>query len=248
MADQSRDDRRKRIIETLRQLIDELPQPDHATRVNALIMGVYEASGLRKDEFTQVLRAFASLLHQSPVELVIPGEEVCGYCDRSGVLNTAPDGEMACEKCMVILKTANLYRWRADEAGVPPIEVDDELRDILRRMFGYDATDYPYDTTEESQGRCIETYDKGEAMTSGPLLVVVHEKINGACRVTGDIEEAVEVAFNHRGECSVVVIDMQASRAEKRTIHKEADRDEIRRRINNGIQFSGTGIGGEPLQ
>lgn len=140
LADQSTDDRRQRLIETLQQLIDEMPQPNHATRVNALIMGVYEASGLRKDEFTQVLRALVSILHQSPVEIVIPGEKVCGYCKRPSVLNTAPDGEMACERCMVILKTANLYSWRADEAGVPPIEVDDELRDILRRIFGHDAT------------------------------------------------------------------------------------------------------------
>ena len=143
MADQETDDRRERIIETLRQLIDELPQPDHTTRVNALIMEVYEASGLRKDEFTQVLRAFASLLHQSHVTIVIQGEKVCGYCKRPGVLNTAPDGEMICERCMVILKTANLYSWRADEAGVPPIEVDDELRDILRKIFGGDTTDEP---------------------------------------------------------------------------------------------------------
>ena len=85
-------------------------------------------------------------------------------------------------------------------------------------------------------------------MTSLPLFVVVHEKINGTCCVTMDMEEAVDVAFNHRGECSVVVIDIQASRAEKRTIHQDADSDEIRRRIKNGIQFSATGIGGEPLR
>ena len=141
MGDKSTDDRHQRSIETLRQLIDELPQPYHATRVNALIMLVYEASGLRKDEFTQVLKTFASLLHQSSVEIVVPGEKVCRHCKRPGILNTAPDGKMVCERCMVILKKANLYSWRADEAGVSPIEIDDELLDLLRRIFGHDTTD-----------------------------------------------------------------------------------------------------------
>ena len=110
------DEWKEEFIEAIKRLIDSLPQPDHATRVNAFMMGVYEASGLRKDEFTQELRVFASLLHQSNVEIVIPGERVCDYCQRPGVLNTAPEGKVACEMCMVILKRANLYSWRADAA------------------------------------------------------------------------------------------------------------------------------------
>ena len=80
------------------------------------------------------------------------------------------------------------------------------------------------------------------------MFVVAHERINGACCVTTDMEEAVTTAFNHRGECSVVIVSIDTMRAEKRTIHQEADKDEIRRRIRNGIQFSQTGIGGDQLQ
>ena len=116
MEEKSSGESREEFIEATKRLIDRLPQPDHVARVSALIMAVYEASGLRKDEFTQVLRAFVQLLHQSPVEIVIQGEKVCETCKRPGVLNTAPDGRTVCELCMVILKEANLYRWRADEA------------------------------------------------------------------------------------------------------------------------------------
>ena len=84
-------------------------------------------------------------------------------------------------------------------------------------------------------------------MTDLYLFVVVHEDVNGACCVTVNMEEAVKVAFNHRGKRSVVIIGIQASRAEKRTIHKDAEHDEIRNRIKNGIQFVTTGLGGDPL-
>ena len=110
-------------------------------RVSTLLMGVYESSGLHKDEFTQVLRGFVSLLHQTNVEIVIQGEEVCASCQRPGILHTGPSRKMICERCLAIQKIANLYRWRADEAGVPPIEVDDELLDLLRRTLGDDASD-----------------------------------------------------------------------------------------------------------
>ena len=36
-------------------------------------------------------------------------------------------------------------------------------------------------------------------MTGWFLFVVLHERVNGECYVTTDIEEAVTVAFNHRG-------------------------------------------------
>ena len=39
-----------------------------------------------------------------------------------------------------VVKVANLFRWRADEAGVPPVEVDEELLDILRRILGYEGS------------------------------------------------------------------------------------------------------------
>ena len=136
MAGEKSGDFRADLLSVLKSLIDGMPQPHHATRVNALIMGVYEASGLRKDEFTQELRAFVQLLHQSPVEIAITGEKVCDICERPGVLNTAPGGEMLCTRCIMIIKEAKLYSWRADEAGVRPIEIDDKLRDILRRIFG----------------------------------------------------------------------------------------------------------------
>ena len=84
-------------------------------------------------------------------------------------------------------------------------------------------------------------------MRSWVLFVVVQEGVRGTCCVTVDMEEAVEVAFNHRGDCSVLVIGIQASRAEKRTIHVNADEEEIRNRILNGIQFVTIGIGSEPL-
>ena len=32
-------------------------------------------------------------------------------------------------------------RYRADEAGVPPIEVDDKLLEILRGIYGIDTDD-----------------------------------------------------------------------------------------------------------
>ena len=86
-------------------------------------------------------------------------------------------------------------------------------------------------------------------MTGWFLFVVLNDGVNGDCfTTTTDIEEAVTVAYNHRGECSVVVVCIDTCRAEKRTIHQDAGNDEIRRRINNGIQFAETGIGGEPLQ
>ena len=85
-------------------------------------------------------------------------------------------------------------------------------------------------------------------MTGWFLFVVAQERVNGKCFVTTDIEEAVTVAYNHRGECSVVVVCIDTCRAEKRTIHQDADNEEIRNRIKNGIQFSETGFGGDPLR
>ena len=70
------------------------------------------------------------------------------------------------------------------------------------------------------------------------LLVVVQDGLRGECCVTTDIDEAVRIAFEHRGECSVVVISIETSRAEKRPIHRDADQDEIRNRVLNGIQLS----------
>lgn len=52
-----------------------------------------------------------------------------------------PDPATNCSRCLQILKIVNLYRWRAGEAGVLPIEVDDELLEILRRTYGIDTDD-----------------------------------------------------------------------------------------------------------
>ena len=79
------------------------------------------------------------------------------------------------------------------------------------------------------------------------LLLVVHKSVNGDCLVTTDIEQAVTVAYKHRGECSVVVACADTWLAEKRTIHKDADTDEIRNRIKSGMQLSKLGIGRDPL-
>lgn len=75
------------------------------------------------------------------------------------------------------------------------------------------------------------------------LFVVVHDDINGACCYTLDMEVAVDIAFEHRGACSVLIIGIQAARAEKRTVHKDADKNEIRQRIQNGIQFVSSHLG-----
>ena len=139
--DELSDEEKEELPETVRRLIDGLPQPEHGIRTTAFIQAVHKASDLTKEEFTQVLRNYLDLLHQAEVEVVIPGERLCDYCERPGVLRTSPDGVLACPRCLQILKTAKLYNWRADEAGVPPIEVDDELRDILRRIYGIDADD-----------------------------------------------------------------------------------------------------------
>ena len=85
-------------------------------------------------------------------------------------------------------------------------------------------------------------------MTGWFLFVVSHESLKGDCCVTTDIEEALTVAFNHRGECAVIVVCIDTCLAEKRTIAHDADCDEIRRRIENGMQLSSSGLGGEPLR
>ena len=51
-------------------------------------------------------------------------------------------------------------------------------------------------------------------MTGWFLFVVLHERVNGECYVTTDIEEAVTVAFNHRGDGSVVVVSIDKCWAE----------------------------------
>ena len=135
------DEEKEEFLKTVRRLIDGLPQPEHGIRTTAFIEVVYRASDLTKEEFTQVLRNYLHLLHQVEVEVVIPGERLCDYCKHPGVLRTAPDSAMVCPRCLQILKIANLYSWRADEAGVPPIEVDDELLGILRRIYGIDTDD-----------------------------------------------------------------------------------------------------------
>ena len=135
------DEEKEELLKTVRRLINGLPQPEHGIRTTAFIQAVYEASDLTKEEFTQVLRNYLHLLHQAEVEVVIPGERLCDYCERPGVLRTSPDGVLACPRCLEILKIAKMYSWRADKAGVPPIEVDDELLEILRRIYGIDTDD-----------------------------------------------------------------------------------------------------------
>ena len=74
-----------------------------------------------------------------------------------------------------------------------------EIMDARGHSNDPNSAGYQDDAAEEAQGRQIKTYNQGETRTSLPLFVVVHDKINGACCVTVDMEEAVEVAFNHRG-------------------------------------------------
>ena len=67
-------------------------------------------------------------------------EGACQICEKMNILQTAPGGTMVCSMCLEVVKVANLFRWRADEAGVPPVEVDEELLDILRRILGYEGS------------------------------------------------------------------------------------------------------------
>lgn len=71
MEEMRSDEWKEAFLEAIKHLFDSLPQPDHATKVSALIMGVYEASGLDKDKFTQAMAAFGTVLHQSYVEVVV---------------------------------------------------------------------------------------------------------------------------------------------------------------------------------
>ena len=67
-------------------------------------------------------------------------EGACQICEKMNILQTAPGGAIVCSMCLEVVKVANLFRWRADEAGVPPVEVDEELLDILRRILGYEGS------------------------------------------------------------------------------------------------------------
>ena len=74
-----------------------------------------------------------------------------------------------------------------------------EIMDARGHSNDPSSAGYQDGAAEEAQGRQIKTYNQGETRTSLPLFVVVHDKINGTCCVTVAMEEAVEVAFNHRG-------------------------------------------------
>ena len=53
MVDDSSNDPRPDVVDTLKHLIDGLPQPEQVYRTAAMLQGLFEASGLDKDEFTQ---------------------------------------------------------------------------------------------------------------------------------------------------------------------------------------------------
>lgn len=71
MVDDSSNDPRPDVVDTLKHLIDGLPQPEQVYRTAAMLQGLFEASGLDKDEFTQAMAVFGTVLHQSYAELVI---------------------------------------------------------------------------------------------------------------------------------------------------------------------------------
>ena len=79
-------------------------------------------------------------------------------------------------------------------------------------------------------------------------FVVVQEGLPGDCAFTMDLDQAVGLAFKHRGDCAVVVVCADTGRAEKRTIQLDAGEDEIRGRLMNGVEFAQAAWLTEPLR